>query len=176
MKGMADLALLDNIRIPDYQERLRQPQVKTDYGLFIYMKELIHLTTGTKRKKAITTSKYKKINRKPYKNLEWLNRMYERRMSAMGNLDEEDKDLLYKVVLPLSIPKNYKIYDHEGNYYGTVMEEDDLFYYTAVKKDTSQLHYFMKDFVEKMYVQAQCGGRYGFIVPEEFYKNYERPG
>lgn len=162
--------------IPSYQDRLREPQIDVPYGLFIYQKQIINLTTATKRKKPITQIKYNKINRKPYKNLMWLNRMYDRKIKEMAALPPEDKDQLYKIILPLEYRKGYKIFDHNGDYYATIMDKDDIFCYLAVKKDTNQIYSFLNDSMEKMYLQAQCEGKYGFTVPLEFYKNYERPG
>jgi hypothetical protein len=174
---LAELDLLRlNKNIPDFQERLRAPQIKTSYGLYIYREEIINLTMGTKKKKAITESKYKKVNRKSYKNLDWLNRMYDRKTKSVDHIDDDDKDRIYKVILPLEIPKGYKLYDQKGNYYATVMEIDELFYFVAILKNTKEVFPFLQTFVEKMFIQAQCGGKYGFTVPLEFVKDYQRLG
>lgn len=156
------------LKVPGYKKRLHSSQPPTKYGLFVYRKEVIHLTKGTKRRKAITQSNYKRENRKSYKNLEWLDRMYERRK-------KDSLEDLYKVILPLELPVGYKLYDHNEEYYATVLAEDEIFYYFAIKKDNDEPHYFLKTLVEKMYVQAQCGGPYGFKVPLEFVEGYERP-
>lgn len=158
--------------VPGYQKRLNSRQVPTKYGFFIYHQEVIQLTKGTKKKKAITETKYKKMNRKSYKNIEWLNKMYKRKTKEV--LDEYNQ--MFKVILPLEFPEGYKIFDHKGNYYATVLATDDIFHYLAIQKDVDEIHFFLKDKVEHLYIKAQCGGPYGFIVPEEFAKDYERPG
>jgi len=154
--------------IPSYQKRKNARQPETKYGLFIYKKITTELTKKTKKKKAIVSTEHKKENSKSYKNITWLNRMYERKMK------ENPIDPLYKVVIPLQIPNGYKLYDHKGQYYATVLDQNDVFYFLAIQKDTEDIHFFLRTFVDKMFIQAQCGGPYGFIVPEEFYKNYER--
>lgn len=153
--------------IPEFQKRLRSPQVPTKYGFFLYREEITQLTKGTKKRKAMVKREYKQVNRKSYKNIEWMNKMYTRR-------SKEFLDPLHKVILPLEFPIGYKIFDHKGNYYATVLASDDLFYYLAIQKDTTEPHFFLIKKVEELYIQAQCGGPYGFTVPEEFAKDYER--
>jgi hypothetical protein len=155
--------------IPDFQTRLRAPQVPTKYGFFIFREEITQLTKGTKKRKAMVERKYKKLNRKSYKNTIWMEKMYERKIKS-----GEISDPLHKVILPLEIPMGYKIFDHKGNYYATVLDSDDIFYYIVIQKNSSEIHFFLRTKVEELYIQAQCGGPYGFIVPPEFFKEYEK--
>ena len=160
-----ELGLLD--KEFDLEELRNAPQVKTHYGLHIYKKEVIMLAKATKRSKGVSETKFKKVNRKSYKNLTWLNRMYERRKK------ETPYSNLYKVIYPLEFPNNYKLYNQDGEYYGTVITKDDIFLYVVTRfKNTPSM--FLEKGIERYYIQAQ-DDKYGLIVPLEFVKDYERP-
>ncbi len=159
-----------NKNIPGYLKRTKSPQVKAKYRLHIYEEEITNLTKATKKKPAITTSQYKRANSstKGYKNLEWLDKMYERKLKEDG-LGRR----YFKVIIPEHLPKGYKLYDKKGEYYGTVIAEDEVFYYiVSGKREVADP--FLKDFIERMFLQGQCGGKYGFSVPLEFIEGYER--
>lgn len=142
------------------------PQIKTEYGLFIYRKESIILANATRRTKEVTERKYKKVNRKSYKNLTWLDRMYERRKKETPYLN------LLKVIFPLEFPNNYKLYDQNGEYYGTVINKNDFFLYIVTRFNKTP-SVFLRDGIERYYIQAQ-DGKHGMTVPLEFMKDYER--
>ena len=174
-----------NRNIPGFQKRINSRQKDVDYQFHIYGEQIIRHTKGTKKKKAITTSKYERIgsNTKGYKNLEWLNKMYDKKMKEKDEvakdkfINDNDKEYsnYYKVILPVPpLPKGYKLFDQDGKYYGTIMEEDELFYYTAVKKE-EQATPFLKDFIINMFIKAQCNGKYGFKPLPGFYEKKERP-
>lgn len=167
------LELLKNI--PGYQKRKNSKQIPVKYGLFIYSQQTEELTKGTKRRKAITSKKYTKQNSKSYKNLTWLNRMYDRKMKEIAHLDPKDVDPLYKVIIPLEFPQGYKLYDLNGEYYATVLDSDDIFLYLAIGKRTDDVFYFLRSKMESLYIKGQCEKKYGLSVPLEFVKNYERP-
>jgi len=161
-----------NSELPGYVKRISMKQKPTEYRLYIYVEEITNLTKGTKKKAAITSSKFKRVNdKKGYKNIQWLNKMYDRKLKEAG----EEGDNYYKIILPMSLPKGYKLFDKQGEYYGTVVEEDDVFYYVVIgKRDT--VDSFEKDFVERMFIQGQCNGKYGFSIPLEFLEGFERKG
>ncbi len=161
-------------KILPYEDRIIAPQIKTNYGLFIFEQEVIQLTKKTKKKSGLTKKSYTPVSRKGYKNLEWLDRMYKRR--TLQSNTEEENNKKFKVIIPLKLPYGYKIYDNKGKYYATVIEEDDLFCYIAIGKNNDEIHYFLRTYIEKFYIEGQCEGKYGFTVPLEFVKNYERPG
>lgn len=163
-------------QIPSYQKRKNSKQPPTRYGLFIYARLTEHLTKSTKKRKGITKTTYKKQNQRSYKNLHWLNTMYDRKMKALSHLQPEDYDPLFKVILPLEFPNKYKLYDVNGEYYGTVLDSNDIFLYVAIGKDKPDILYLLRSKIEELYLKAQCEQTYGFIVPEEFVKDYERPG
>lgn len=155
-----------------YEERKSKPQVKVSYGLFIYAEEITNLTKATKRKKAIISKNYKKVNRKSYKNIEWLNKMYERRTKDRDEDDEYNQ--LIKVIMPLSFPPGFKLYNDKEEYYGTVISYDeDSLCYVIIGKSQEASPFLPKKMTE-LYIKAAAGG-YGFVVPEEDIKNYERP-
>ncbi|MFA6711219.1 MAG: hypothetical protein WCS33_00735 [Candidatus Caldatribacteriota bacterium] len=143
------------------------PQVKTEYGLYIYTKEIIVLAKATKRSLGITDKKYKKVNRKSYKNLTWLNRMYERRIKESSHLT------LIKVIMPLDFPNGYKLYDQDGKYYATVVGKNDIFLYLVIRYKNKPTMFLEKG-MDRYYIQAQ-DGKYGLTVPLEFVEKYERP-
>jgi len=159
--------------IPSYEKRIKAPQVKTEYGLFIFSEKVIQLTKKTKKKKGIRQIEYEKLNAKGYKNLLWLDRMYKRRTQDQN--DEDGNLRKFKVIIPLILPEGYKIYDNKGEYYATVLGDNEIFIYAVAQKDNTEIQHFLRSFVEKMYIQGQCDGKYGFSVPSRFIKNYERP-
>ncbi len=166
-----------NKRVPSYMKRINSPQKSAKYSLHIYRAEVTQLTKGTKRKKAITSTEYKRANSstKGYKNLEWLNKMYSRKLKEQENLDPSDRDKYYKVIVPEHLPKGYKLYDHKGEYYATIIDYDEVFYYVVIKKSETA-EPFEKKFVDRMFIQGQCGGKYGFTIPLEFLEGFERIG
>lgn len=169
-----DLKELNN-KIPGYLKRKNSKQPEVDYSLNIFVKKTTYHTKATKKRKAMTTVEYERVNsnKKGYKNLEWLNRMYDKKVKA----SEEENCEYYKVILPIGdLPNKYKFYDKNGDYYGTILEQDDIFYYTAVKKD-EHITPFLKTFIDKMFIQGQCDNKrknYGLTIPYEFYKDYNR--
>jgi len=147
------------------------PQVKTHYGLYIYKKQTTVLIKAGRKKgsKDIVETKYVKVNRKPYKNLTWLNRMYDKRKGE----GEVFGTPYLKVITPLEFPDNYKIYDQNGEYYGTVIQSNDIFTYIVTRFNTTPTP-FMYDTLQQYYIWAQ-DNKYGLTVPLEFVEKYERP-
>ena len=159
------------MKILPYEQRVKAKQVPVEYGLHIYYKEAIEHMKATKKSAGITTYKYRRLSStKGYKNLEWLDKMFNRKMA-----ETTEPEMHFKVIYPLTIPKNYKIYDHNGDYYATILGEDEQFYYMVVKKSNEAVP-FLKDMVRQMYLKAQCDNTYGFTVPHEFVKDFERKG
>lgn len=158
-------------------KRVKSRQQPVNYTLHIYVAEVTQLTKGNKKKKAITSTAYKRVNssKKGYKNLEWLNKMYDRKLKEQEGLHEADRARYYKVISPDHLPKGYKLFDKKGDYYGTILEYDEIFYYVAVGK-SEEVYPFTKDFVDRMLIEGQCGGKYGFIIPLEFLEGFERVG
>lgn len=154
-----------------YEKRKRAKQLNVEYGLFIYKEEKIFLTKQTKTRKGITTNNYTKENRKSYKNLEWLDKMYKRKMK---DKDPEDQfTRLIKVIMPLTFSVGFKLYDHNEEYYGTILEYDeDSLCYVVIKKDIEASPFLPKK-LSDLYVQAAAGS-YGFKIPLEHIKDFER--
>ncbi len=157
-------------------KRKNSKQPIINYSFNIFVAEITQLTKGTKRKKAMTSVAYKRVNssKKGYKNLEWLNRMYKKKIDSMEHLDPSDREKYYKVILPTTnLPNNYKLYDENEEYYATIIAQDEIFYYIVVKKDETATP-FLKELVEKLLIKGQCQEKYGMKIPLEFYKDHER--
>jgi hypothetical protein len=155
----------------NYEQRKNKDQIKVEYGLFIFREEVTNLTKATKKKKAIISKDYKKENKKSYKNISWLDKMYDRKMK--GREEDNEYDKLIKVIMPLSFPPGFKLYDHKGEYYGTVIEyNEDSVCYVAVGKQNEGSPFLPKKMSE-LYIKAAAGS-YGFTVPYEDIKDFER--
>ncbi len=141
------------------------PQVKTKYGLFIYLKQRIVLAKTTRGKGGITTTEYKKLNTKSYKNIIWLDRMFVRKTEA-GKKD------IFKVIIPLEFPPKYKLYDQNEEFYGTIIDKDNVFIY-AVPKNKTKVERFLEKSLTEHYIKA-AAGKAGLKVPLEFVKDFER--
>ncbi len=148
------------------EELKNAPQVKTDYGLYVYRKEVITLIKGNKKRAGVTDVSYKKVNRKSYKNLKWLDRMYEK---WKDNLSDE---VLFKVIMPLEFPKGYKLYDHNGDYYATIIDKNDIFLLVVTRYNKTPSFFLEKKLFE--YYAQSHDGKYGLTVPLEFVENFER--
>lgn len=158
---------MDPLQIYNWEELRDKPQVPTDYGFFIYKKEFTTIIKGRGKKKGILSVEYKRLNRKSYKNIKWMNRMYERRIS-----NGEDEKLLLKVIMPLKFPNGYKLFDQEGEYYGTVVGQGEIFLEVVIRK-TDEVNVFIEKTFNRFYVHSQ-DGKPGLIVPAEFIEGYER--
>lgn len=122
-----------------------------------------------KGSKDVVEKKYTKVNRKSYKNLTWLNRMYERRVKENLVIGTP----LLKVIYPIKFPDGYKLFNEKEEYYGTIVQSNDIFLY-IVPHFADYAIPFLKDRLWEYYVWAQ-DNRYGLTVPLELVKDYERP-
>ncbi len=149
----------------NWEDLKEKPQIKTKYGLFIYHQTKVVLIKETKKRGGMSTTNYKKVNAKSYKNLIWLDRMYERKI-------KEGKQNIFKVIIPLEFPNGYKLYDQDENFYGTVIDQDDIFLY-IVPKNKDKVHPFVPKSFLQNYIKA-AAGKAGLKVPLEFVKDFER--
>ncbi len=149
----------------NWEELKNKPQIKTKYGLFIYHQTKIVLIRETKKSGGMSTTEYKKVNSKSYKNLTWLDRMYERKI-------KEGKQNIFKVIIPLEFPNGYKLYEHNEEFYGTIISQDDVFLY-VLPKNKNKVQPFVEKNLSEYYIKA-AAGKTGLKVPLEFVEDFER--
>ncbi len=143
------------------------------YSYWIYRREATQVTSVTKAearkgKKPITEVKYKKVNRKSYKNIDWMRKMYKKKT------EEQSMQDIFPVILPNYYYNGFPIYRYnkEGNLYhfATVIDERPNNVLMVVKiEKTGNKELFWKEYLTKTYLKTAAGDfpRDGVAVREE---------
>lgn len=143
------------------------------FSYWIYHRERIQITQPTKaqQKKGQTghyETKYKKVNRKSYKNIHWMNKMYDKKVNEQGMVN------IFKVILPEYFPVGFKLYKKVRNkkepiHYATVVYNDPENVLMTVREErTGEHELYWKDYCIRNYIKTAAGDfRDGLVIREE---------